>query len=214
MSGPIILPFPTDTSGRLEVRPASAVAGATMYYSGPTFSTAKIDSVFWKQINQSNPATQTDRNWATITLYDATGAVTTTETDAKYTQLDILIAKDLELTGGSLALPNNFPDPNLTGIDWRVWVTVAPEIPAEYGGQVNLVEGLKLSGFYEGEDIIIDGRSPKFLQYVDASGVAGLGWWANKIRFLFQHPTGLNPSVTPAHKADFQLILDSYIKWS
>jgi hypothetical protein len=273
----------TDADGRQIVKPTTAKEGATMYYSGPSFTAAKDGSGVWNSRTALPPFTESNRPWHTVKLYDSSGIITTTETDAKMTVLDVLIQEDIELIGGALAIPNILPVGN-DDFEWKIWVYGAPEIPSALGGAIPFVEDILLKDFYEGEDIIIDGRTPKLLKYRDTSnlpivqylaslhdtahpaidlaaymtaigydgsqhvvddlivlnigetntdlwvshihngGTAGdetdfgvgdlnYGWWENELRFVIQHPTGLNPSVTPGDVAKFQVILDTFIKW-
>ena len=279
-----------DDDGRLSVKPAIAVSGASMYYSGPTFTAAKLNSIVWDKIVPVPPFAKTPRGWATIKIYDAAGAEITLEAnegDAVTTVVDITPDLDIELTGGAFAIPNSLS----TG-DWHVYAFAAPEIPFAAGGQVPFVEDQKIDGFYEGEDIIIDGRVTKHLKYDDASNVpfvqyqgglhtafdpvndfathlannytvgneyiAGdiivlahgpnpdvylwesyvhnggtsvdetdftsvtvdlgsgnvniaptqLGWYGNTIRFIISHPANVD-----VDDIEFQITLDSYIKW-
>ena len=201
-----------DENGRPYARTVAAQAGATMYYSGPSFITAQTGSIVWDKRGAAAPFTKAERNWATVSLYKPDGTTTAVETEVGLTVVDILITKNFELIGGALAIPNVLPDGNLDQ-EWRIWVYAVPEIPENMGGQVPFVESLLIKDFYEGEDVVIDGRSTKMLTYAEAGGV-GSGMWMNKLRFLIQHPTGLNPTVTAAHRAKFQIILDAFIKWA
>jgi hypothetical protein len=200
-----------DENGRPYARTVAAQAGATMYYSGPSFLTAQLNSVVWDKRIAVPPFTKTARNWATVSMFKPDGTTTTVETEAGMTVIDILITKNFELIGGALAIPNVLPDGNLDQ-EWRIWVYAVPDVTEELGGSVPFVESLLIKDFYEGEDVVIDGRSTKMLTYAEA-GAPGSGMWLNKLRFLIQHPTGLNPTVTAAHRAKFQIILDAFIKW-
>ena len=214
----------TDDSGRIESRPAAAMAGAVMYYSGPAFIMASTTEshVNWDKVNVEPPFNPTSRGWATVTLWDINGVTTTVEEDAAWTMVDLTITKDIELVGGALAVPTILPAGDENS-EWRVWAYAAPKIPFFAGGQIPFVEDLTISDFYEGEDIIIDGRTSKLMKYNDITSVQAVadafgtalnsGWYENTIRFIFRHPTGLKPSTVPSDKAHFQIILDSYIKW-
>ena len=197
-----------DIDGREVRRIAISRKGWTMYYGGPTFNVCHKASVDWYKYD---PATHTTaaRDWATMKLYDVNGNETETETLATLTEIDIVIPTDIELAGGAVSLPAVLPA-GLADHEWRIWAVAAPDIAPGQGGSIPFVDGLQFSDFYEGEDIILDGRTPKLLQYVDASGGAALGYYTNKVRITVQHPTGLNPTLVPGDRAKFMVLLDCY----
>ena len=291
--------------------------GATMYYSGPAFTAAKIGShhvspsnenPHWTQLDCTPPYTEVVRDWAKVRIYDENGTEITVEANenlAQFTEISIIIPHDIELIGGAFAVPNVLPTGD-ESYGWHVWVYAAPEIPSALGGKIPMVEDIKLNGFYEGEDIVIDGRTPKILKYTDVSnqpvaqyganlgnantiattnalafgtatdldnylslisydgtgfstgdilvlskglsdtnawesykyngGTAGtsadfdssindfgsgdvdsamldLAWFSNELRFIIKHPKGLSPSSVSSTVAEFQVILDTFIKW-
>ena len=106
-------------------------------------------------------------------------------------------------------------------------LTRPQEVPAVLGGKIPFVEDIQLNDFYEGEDIVIDGRAAKesplcgcylmtqrlsqLLVYQQGQTImVGL-----QTRFVLssKHPEGLNPSVAVDDIANFQIILDTFILW-
>lgn len=165
----------TDKDGRTNVRPAIAVAGASMYYSGPIFTAAKSDSGVWRKINPLPPFDYIDRNWVTVKTYDINGTEVFDEVSAVKTVVDITINKNIELTGGSFAIPNILPGAG----EWSVWAYAAPDVPAGLGGAIPFAEDIVIDEFYEAEDIVIDGRVTKMLEYYDVSNMPSAQWAAN-----------------------------------
>lgn len=164
-----ILNVTTDEDGRQLVRPTITQAGGSIFYGGPHFIAAQPNSEMWNAISPQPPFTMTDRGWVTYTLYDATGAVTTTETAAAYSKISIRPTVDYDILGGKFSIPDVLPTGN--GGEWRVWAFAAPNVPSALGGAIPLVEDVMLSTYYENSHIYIDGRAPKFLRALDLSNV-------------------------------------------
>ena len=200
-----------DQDGRQVVRAAISKKGWKLYYAGISFVIAQPNSARWYKYDFTTNQ-RVDRGWASVRLYDATGAdITSTvasdptqEVNVVVTELRVQPPFDLELVGGMLDLPAAIP-----AGEWTVWAISAPNIPAAYGGQHPFVEGMRIDGFYDAGRISLDGRTPKYLRSADLNPPNGR--YENELSIIVQHPSGLNPSANSADVVEFQLVLDMYV---
>jgi len=118
----------------------------------------------------------------TVKCYKANGDEITQApyTDAVKTVLDFEPHYYYEMIGGGIDIPTT-----ITGGTTDLWYGVCigvPDIPAEYGGSIDLMNELNIEADRDGI-LRLDGR-----------GVLGLEYSAtlhtNKIRFIFKHPAG------------------------
>jgi len=118
----------------------------------------------------------------TVKCYKANGDEITQApyTDAVKTVLDFEPAYYYEMIGGGIDIPTT-----ITGGTTDLWYGACvgvPDIPAEYGGSIDLMNELNMEADRDGI-LLLDGR-----------GVLGLEYSAtlhtNKIRFIFKHPAG------------------------
>jgi len=193
-----------DKSGRQIVRPAAATSGFSMYYAGPQFIAGKASSGVWNRFNNQTHLFEDKSSWLSVQTYDSSGVIAASESVAVTTTLDITIPVDIELTGGALGIPAVLPGVG----EWKVYAYAVPGLPASSGGSLPFIENLRLDGFYEAEDIILDGRSALYMKHIEAAPSSGI--WLNTVRIVLRHPSGLNPTTIPGDVALFQVILDSY----
>jgi hypothetical protein len=124
-------------------------------------------------------------SWVTAKIYNESNDEITTagllnanlNTCVK-TVIDFEPTFDFEVIGGSLRINNN------PSQDVRLWIVVAPDIPAIYGGSKEFASGINLKFLSADSPLEVDGRVSKFISY-NATDHRG------RIRFIFKHPAGL-----------------------
>lgn len=163
---------PLDAEGAVTQRPKVAKTGSALLLLPVEVETSTYGGIFSK--TQSNE----DRGFISHKLYDSEGAeITSSENELTATKLviDVEPTSDIELIGGSIHQGNKATS------DLRIYVTIVPDIPVNYGGSVEMVGGINLKLV---ESIRADGRAAKLLKYSAQNHT-------NKIRFVFNHEAGL-----------------------
>lgn len=89
--------------------------------------------------------------------------------------LDIEAPYDIEVIGGFVHQGTRPSSP------LRVFSIIAPDIPTNYGGSIEMVGGVNLQFI---DSVKVDGRAAKPLKYSSQ-------YHSNKIRFIFKHSAGL-----------------------
>lgn len=169
-----------DIDGALIVRTKAAKKGWSFWAVPIEFTTSTLlGTLFSKDSNNI------DTPGINCKIYDASNNEITTAgaLDANLQQCVKTVVNfepnfDYEIIGGTLRINSN------PSQDVRMWVVVAPDIPAAYGGSKEFASGINLKFLSADSPLHIDGRVSKFITY-NAADHRG------KISFIFKHPAGL-----------------------
>lgn len=173
-----------DTDGAQVVRQKAAKKGWSFWALPPEITTSTIGgSLYCKD------STGADVTGFTCKIYNANGDEITTPGLANInlatctkTVLDFEPAFDYEIIGGVLRLATN------PGVDVRLWIVGAPDIPAAMGGSKEFASGINLRFLPSGSAFDVDGRVSKYIPY---SATLHTG----KLRIMLTHPAGTQVNI-------------------
>lgn len=185
----VSLDGPADTDGSQIVRPKVTQTGWHFEPRCLTWTTSTHKSMFNEDIDGA------DIGDAVIKFFSGSGEITQGElsdetfqalldTDCIRTIMDFYPTYDMEVIAGSFCKLNDPANPA-----WA-WVTIAPDIPAMYGGSVPFLNGgYPLHIYPAGERIPLDGRGSKMLAYDPV-------YASNKTRVTIKHAAGEKITLT------------------
>jgi hypothetical protein len=138
--------------------------------------TSQLGSLYDKKVDGS------DWGWVTVKYYNANNEEIVTQsaadTDCVKTIIDWEPNVDFELIGGEVRCESS------PSGDLRLWVTGAPDIPAQNGGSKDIISGINLRMIEPKTPIKTDGRVSKRMIYNPTLHTG-------KIRFTIKHEAGL-----------------------
>lgn len=142
---------------------------------GIEFETSKLSSLV------NNDKDGVDIGDVTLKFYNSSDTELTTQTDLDSSCVKTVIefepTHDYEVIGGFISMVGT------TTQDIRVYCIAVPDIPAAAGGSKVMINQLNMKYIGESDRLIIDGRTPKRMNY-DAT------YHTNKLRKEFHHPAG------------------------
>jgi len=143
-----------DSDGRVITRPIAAQSGWTAQFHTLRISTSTTSGVYSKKRDG------TDTGFCTYVMKDVNGATTATPADCVETQVTWEPNYDTERVSGKLYQKEP------PAQDVYLWVVGAPDVPAQYGGNVAFTEGgINLADVGIGGTADFDGRASKFIAY-------------------------------------------------
>jgi len=164
-----------DESGRLLIRPASTTSGWSFQACSFEFETCVLNSDYCKDMYDVTVPS------INLTFYDSADTQLTTQTDIDAncvkTIFDIELQHDFDVIGGDLSQKTT------PAGDIRLWCIAVPRIPANSGGEKEMIRGLNLAYLAGPGAISYDGKSALRMKY-DAA------LHSNEMRFLLRHPVG------------------------
>lgn len=179
----------SNTKEAQRVRITTNKIGSRMHQRFMTFQTSclggNIDNTDWRDADYGD---------AHVIMVDASKQVTTNPALCKETWLDWMPPCTFEIAGGWVYVPKvlldqaggPIPFDNDTHADldlWEIHAVGAPDIPAQYGGDVHFIANPRLK-WLRGQLMDIDAMlNPAEMPYN-----GGIG--SNKIRFVIKHPVG------------------------
>lgn len=169
----------SDSDGAQIVRTKAAKAGWSFWAVPIEITTSMISAnLYCKDSNLNNVPGISGK------IYDDSnveitvpGIANVNLSTATKTVIDFEPPFDYEIIGGALRINSN------PGLDVRLWIIGAPDIPANLGGSKEFASGVNLKFMAPDADFQVDGRVSKFLQY-NATTHQG------KMRILLRHPPG------------------------
>lgn len=168
---------PKDADGSKLTRGKVAPLGWLYQLHGVDFTTAKLNSAF----NQDELGN--DLGFATVELYDAQDILITEEVNegnAVKTVINWEPTHTFEIIGGDY-LQGEKPTQ-----DVRLWVIAVPDVPKEYGGDKDFIQGgINLKHIMC--SLEADGRVAKKLSYIE-------GMKLTKMEITLKHPAGYQHS--------------------
>jgi len=168
---------PKSKDGRRTVR--DSVANRTNHFKLRVYSfTTAAGS---GSIHNVNPVTDADYGDCTLTMFDATGSVTTDPALAAKEWLDLMPHYDYEIIGGYMDIPDAVK--NGATNQWFVSVIGVPDLPPQMYGSIDYISEANLE-LITTTRIVSDGRAVSFLPYNYG------GYPTNKMRFIIKHPVG------------------------
>lgn len=143
-----------DSEGALVSRQKAAKKGWKAQFHCINIKTSTENGCYNKD-RQGN-----DLGLCTYTMYDSEGSVTEVENECVETVVTWEPNFDIEIVGGRLL---QFARPVS---DTYLWVTAAPDIPSELGGNVAFTQGgINLANAGDGGEVGFDGRASKYIKY-------------------------------------------------
>ena len=176
-----------DADNALIVRSKAAKVGWTYHLTAPEFTTSKIDSLYHKDVSE------TDLNECTVKYYNASNTELTTQemcdTDCVKTVFSFEPTWNYEIIGGTIKAVG------AVTVNMRAWVIAVPDVSAIYGGSKVMVQGVNLKFIDPNNGIEADGRASKFMTYSST-------YHSNKLQLTLRHPAG--------HKEDLMMAFELY----
>lgn len=185
-------PVPTDSDRVSFARIKQTTLGWTFQDHSFEFKPGTLNAVYSKKENL------TDWGFVTVSFYELVGGVETLITLTGDNTVDqVYLTANCVKTRASWEMTNDFDviagECRYGGAqidaDVRLWVVVAPDIPANLGGSKELLTGGRnLRYVSPNEPIVLDGRTTKHLGY-------NATYHTNKFRFTLRHPVGFAQGV-------------------
>jgi hypothetical protein len=140
-----------------------------------TFTTAdqdNYDNTDWREADYGD---------VTYIMKDVNGDTTTTNADAKETWIDWFPPFSYEIVGGSIFVPDTLAGGNDNA--WEVHVIAAPDLDAQYGGDIHLIANPRIK-WLKGSHFGIDASTNPATTTYDPT------YYSSKIRLVVKHPVG------------------------
>jgi hypothetical protein len=173
----------SDNSGRPQSRVAYAKKGWSISNHTMVLETSNLTGY------SSQSDDESELGCCNLKFYKRSGAnwvecsdQTDADSNCEKTVMDFEPSYDYEILGGSLVQQSN-PSQEV-----RFWCTGVPDIPANAGGSKPFITGGYDLRFLGSNELLIDGKSPKFLSYNNT-------YHTNKLRKTFIHAAGFKHKV-------------------
>jgi hypothetical protein len=145
------------------------------------FKTADLDSMYDKK------GDGTAYNCATLKLYDSSDDEITSGANEGNAVKTVITFEppdiDYEIIGGGFVQE----DPSSLNDPMRAWAIGVPTVPAQYGGSIHFLTGLRLD-YVRDAHFEMDGRVPKLMEYDETNHTS-------RFDFIFKHGTGVQHGI-------------------